>query len=448
MKSRIIGGVERLMVVAAFLFFAPIFSFSQDLGSSTGIFKSPATSKKTIPATKPKPAPVKKTIPKATSKSTTRPVAKRKTVKSRPAAKSIVAAESDPKVRVNELPQENVVITVGTNAVEEFEKAIDDGNNARDERNYARAESAYRRAQTINPNDSRAVYGLGNLFADQQRWEEAEDSYRSAIRTDPGSPGPYVALSFVLSQPIIGADLSSRYGESERTARRAIEIDPNNAFAWDQLGVALELQGLISEETQLAYKRAIGIEPGFALAYAHLGRLYRRLGRADESVESYRRAIQNSTDVPTMILVADVMQSQQRFLESEQLLRRALSEDPKNPTALNLMGRALTTRNSFEEAQAILTKSVQVSPDSVVAYTLLSSLHQRRGRLDEAERVLGDALKIVSNNERKRLAREYEALGDAFLKIRKTDVASRLYRQAMALDTSRTILTQKIAKSQ
>lgn len=435
-----------MILIAACVVFSPAFSFAQDLGSTTGIFKSPSSksttsSKKTPP--KPKTAPVvkksaPKPAPKAVSKSTPKkPVAK----------KPVTVAKTEPQTIVNPLPEKNVIITVGKTPEESFDDAIEEGNAARDDRDYPRAESAYRRANSINDRDSRSVYGLGNIYADQQRWEEAENFYRSAIRRDAANPGAYVALSFVLAQPIIGAELSDRYAESEQTARKAIDLDPTNAFAWDQLGVALELRGLIGNETEEAYRKAISIDPEFALAFAHLGRLHRRQGRIAESGEAYRRAIQNSVDVPTMILVADVMQSQQRYLESEQLLRRALAEDPKNPTALNLLGRALTTRSSFDEAQKVLTKSIEVSPASVVAYTLLSTLHQRRGRLDEAERVLGEALRIVSQSERKRLAREYESLGDAFLKLNRSGDAARLYRQAMALDATRKILTEKLSRS-
>lgn len=55
-----------------------------------------------------------------------------------------------------------------------FEAALEAGNTARDERRYADAEKSYRVCIAIKPKDSRAHYGLGNVFADQQRWEEAE----------------------------------------------------------------------------------------------------------------------------------------------------------------------------------------------------------------------------------------------------------------------------------
>lgn len=446
-------GSYKFFVVLACVIFSPLYVCSQDLGSSTGIFRSPnpsskekssnsakknSSSKKTS-VSKPKTVSTRKSTPKPTSTKVT----PKKTTPRETVVKNPVKMQNKP----NPLPQNDVVIVVGTNNDELVERAIEEGNAARDERDYVKADAAYRRAHSYNPLDSRGIYGLGNTYSDQQRWEEAETAYRRAIEIEPSTPGAYIALSYVLTQPIVGANLPERYSEAEQMARRAIKIDATNAFAYDQLGVALELRGIISGETQNAYQKAIQIEPEFALAYAHLGRLYRRLGKNTESVDAYSKAIRFSTDVPTMIMVADVMQSQQRYTESEQLLRRAISQDPRNPTALYMLGRALTTRNQFDEAEKVLKKSVEVSPNSLVAYTLLSSLYQRRGRYDEAEKVLTNALKIVSSSERKRLAREFESLGDAFMKIGKPRDANRLYQQAMALDGTRTILTDKIAET-
>ena len=429
----------------ALLVFIPVHTFGQDLGSSNGIFRAPNPSSKTTSTKKSSTSSIKPSKPK------TAPAVKKTAPKTVPKPRQTVS-KIKPKTTVfNPQPQNDVVITVGkTNETpdEQFEQALDEGNTARDERDYPKAETAYRRAQNLTNKDSRAIYGLGNIYADQQRWEEAEKAYRQAITLEPGEAGAYIALSFVLAQPIVGGNLSERYEEAEKTARKAIQIDARNAFAYDQLGVALELRGIISQETQTAYQKAIQIEPEFALAYAHLGRLLRRNGKSNEAAEAYSKAIQFSTDVPTMILVADVMQSQQKYLESEQLLRRALTIDARNPTALYMLGRALTTRNEFDEAEKILKKSVEVSPNSFVSYILLSSLYQRRAKFDDAEKTLNKALRVVSSNERKRLAQEFEAVGDAFMKSGKTKEAQRLYRQAVALDGSKTILTQKLAKIQ
>ena len=452
--------IYKYFLLLTFFAAAPTLASAQDLGSSNGLFN--ASNPKTKTAAK-KPA-AKKPAATAAKKSTNTAVSKKTVSRPKTAAaknKPQVAAKT-PKPDIKAPAKKNVVITVGqptavNNAVmttpkseysEEFEQAIDAGNKARDEREYTKAEAAYLRAQTIKTKDSRAVYGLGNLYSDQARWEEAERAYHTAIQLEPTSPDAFVALSFVLTQPINATNIADRYGEAEKAARQAIALDPTNAVAFDQLGVALELGGALGDETQKAYKKAIELEPNFALAYAHLGRLLRRKGSNNESAAAYRSAIQFSSDVPTMILVADVMQSQQKFLESEQLLREALRQDPKNPTALYLLGRALTTRGSYEEAEKVLKKSAEVSPNSFVAYSLLGSLFMRREKFDEAEKYLMKALKMVSPNEKKRLAQDFEAVGDGFSRVGKTKDAARVYSQAILLDKEKPALSDKLAKVQ
>ncbi|HQU84068.1 MAG TPA: tetratricopeptide repeat protein [Pyrinomonadaceae bacterium] len=473
------------ILLAFGLFFLTGSAFGQDLGSSNGLFRSPNPKTASKPsASKPSSsnsASAKKSSASSTSskkttvaKSTKPPVKEKSTNNSRTktgernstasvkrttpktVAKSTKTVNIQPsqnigKTTVKPYSEENIVITVGQPSAdfnEQFEKAIEEGNQARDDREYTKAEAAYLRAQSLKNTDSRAVYGLGNLFSDQQRWEEAENSYRTATQLEPNAPEPYIALSFVLTQPIVGTTLSERYAEAEKMARQAIQLDNQNALAYDQLGVALELRGIISDETVNAYKRAIQIDSEFALAYAHLGRLYRRKGQINDSSAAYRNAITLSNDVPTMILVADVMQSQQRYLESEQLLRRALRQDPKNPTALFLLGRALTTRGNFDEAEKVLNKSAEVSPNNFVSYMLLGSLYARQNKFDNAESALRRALRVVSMNEKKRLAQEFEVVGDGYLRSGKTTDAARVYRQAIELDREKSSLSSKLAKVQ
>lgn len=385
-----------------------------------------------------KPAVTKN--PKTNSKSVNITVAKNTTP-----AKNSTSIVSPP-------PQNTITISTSRptsgNYDELYEQAIDDGNTARDNRNYTKAEAAYRNAQSLKPKDSRAIYGLGNIYSDQQRWELAEKSYRDALRLEPNSAEANIALSFVLTQPISGVSLADRYTEAEKLARKAIELDANNSIAFDQLGVSLEAKGMIDSETLNAYKRATELDANFALAYAHLGRLYRRNGKNTDSENNYRQAVKLSTDVPTMILVAEVMQSQQKYAESEQLLRKAIREDEKNPSALFLLGRALLVKNSFDEAESILKTSLEISPQSFVPYWVLASVYQRKGNLIEAEKILNKAIQIASYGEKKQLSQEFSKLGDELLKLGRNKDSLRVLKQALALDNGNILLVNKIANVQ
>lgn len=473
--------LDKCFLTAALLLFASALGSAQDLGSSNGLFNAPNPKSKTVkPAVKKvaakKAAPekntsaaaVKKTAAKTkaaalaarraardrqkTATTTVRAknnqsaAAKRQTVIDKQNTDAPVAKIEPPVVPAASVEPSPAVVKPVFD--ERFETAIDEGNAARDERDYVKAEAAYLRAQSLGTRDARAVYGLGNLYSDQQRWEEAERAYRAAIQLAPDSPEAFIALSFVLTQPLNGTNLADRYAEAEDKARQAIKIDQTSAVAFDQLGAALELRGVIEGETETVYRKAIELEPNFALAYAHLGRLLRRKGLNNESAAAYRKAIEFAAGVPTMILVADVMQTQQRYVESEQLLRQALRQDPKNPTALNMLGRALTTRGSFDEAEKVLKKSADVSPNSFASHSLLAALFLRRQKFDDAEKYLLKALKNASTSEKKRLAQDFEAVGDGYLSRGENKDAARVFQQAIALDAQKTALTDKLAKAQ
>ena len=305
------SSVVRLLIFVIVFTLLSVCAFGQDLGSSNKLFggSKTSTAKKTAKKTpaKRKPAASKpKTVaqrhtptPKKAVTTTHKPGQTTTAVKPKTTdtGKSTTSKVDTPPTKASIPPG-----LTGAAADDLFEELIEKGNTARDDRNYSAAEASYRRATTIKPKDARAVYGLGNLYVDQERWEDGETAYRTALQLDPNNAVAHIALSYVLIQPLAVANLSDRYEEAEKLARRAIQLAPWNALAFDQMGVALELRGLIGAETETAYRRSIQLDPSFAPAYAHLGRLLRRRGLTSESATAYQDAIRRSTDVATMIL--------------------------------------------------------------------------------------------------------------------------------------------------
>ena len=461
-------------------------SFGQDLGSSNKLFggarPSPSGHKKAAPkkaAAKRKPAvskaktspPARRSPPAATAKAgpdKRTPAANKRTSKGTDAAAQVKLGGATPAKREEKViiktgpvpagsaanapgsdarPGKSPAAPVSAAAAELYEKLIEDGNFARDERNYAAAEAAYKRARPIRPRDFRAELGLGNLYGDQQRWDLAESAYREALKLEPNDPVIYIALSYVLSQPIAADDLGGRYEEAETLARRATQLDPRNPLAYDQLGVAMELRGLIGPETENAYRTAIKLDQDFAPPYAHLGRLLRRRGRVEESTQAYENAIRRAADVPTMVLVADVMQSEQRYADSEPLLRAAVSADPRNPTALLLLGQALTATGNFADAERFLRRSVDVSPNAFASLSVLGSLYTRQEKFEAAENALMQALGTASSNEKRRLAIQLEAVGDGYMRTGRTARAARVFKQAAALDSENEAIAAKLSRA-
>ena len=331
---------------------------------------------------------------------------------------------------------------------EHIEELLDKGNEARDARKFTDAETAYKEVLKLSPRDARAAYGLGNVYSDQQRWDDAEAAYRNSVAWAPKDADAHVALSVVLVQPSLSGDNAKRLADAETFARRSVQIDPKNAVGWDRLGVALQARGLLNSETEHSYRRAIELDPQFAVAYAHLARMLNRTNKPAEAAPLYEKAIELAKDPATLNLIADSLQGEQLWPQSEPVLKRALELDPNNLTSLLLMGRYLIVYRRFQEAEPFLKSATEVASRAFQPFNLLGRAYLGMDRFSDAEATYEHASTLAASAEKKQLAGlfGFEGVGDGYLKSNQKDKAVRAYQRALELDPNNNGAAQKLAK--
>jgi len=330
---------------------------------------------------------------------------------------------------------------------ERYGDALADGNDARDARKFTVAETAYHLAVNIKPRDARAPYGLGNVFSDQQRWDDAEKSYRQAMEFAATNPDILIALSFVLVQPRTGAVNAKRFADAEYYAQRATQLAPNSAIAFDRLGVAKTARGIFNAETENSFRRALELDPHFVVAQVHLARVLRQQNRFSEADTLYKSAIDQAKDAPTLVLIADAMQNEQRWNDSDSVLRRALQMDPRNPGALFLLGKLLAVNKKYAEAEPVLKSAVEVNPRSFPARNILGRVYLGLERYDDAFRTYEQAAGLASDADRKQLAGKFGfgGVGDGYAAKGQSHDAVRAYQRALQLDPNNSELQSKLA---
>jgi protein O-GlcNAc transferase len=336
-----------------------------------------------------------------------------------------------------------------SNVAERAEELLDKGNEARDARKLAEAEDAYKEILKIKPRDARAAYGLGNVYSDQQRWADAEAAYRNSITWAPTDADAYIALSVVLVQPRADDDNAKRFADAESFARKSVQIDPKNAVGWDRLGVALQARGLANSETEHSYRRAIELDPQFAVAYVHLARVLNRMNKHTEAAPLYGKAIELAKDPATLNLIADSLQGEQLWPQSEPVLKKALELDSNNPTSLLLMGRYLIAYKRYQEAEPYLKSATEVSSPAFQPFNLLGRAYLGMDRFSDAEATYERASALAGTGEKKQLAGVFgfEGVGDGYLKSNQKDKAARAYQRALELDPNNSGAAQKLAKA-
>lgn len=335
---------------------------------------------------------------------------------------------------------------VNAATADRIEELLDSGNNFRDSRKFAEAEQAYQGVLKLSARDARAAYGLGNVYSDQQRWAEAEAAYRNAVAWSPNDADANVALSVILTQPRQGGDNAKRFADAEGFARKAVQIDPKNAVAWDRLGVALQARGIVNSETEHSYRRAMELDPTFAVAYAHLARVLNKTGRPGEAVPLYDKATELAKDPPTLNLIAESLQAEQLWPASEPVLKRSLELDPKNPTALVLMGRLMIVYRRYAEAEPYLKAATEISSRAFQPFNLLARTYLALDRFSEAETTYERASTLAVLGEKKQLAGAYgfEGVGDGYMKANQKANAARAYQRALELDPGNKTIEGKL----
>ena len=339
---------------------------------------------------------------------------------------------------------------VRPSAVEDrIEDLLEKGNEARDARRFTDAEDAYKEILKLKARDARAAYGLGNVYSDQQRWDDAEAAYRNSVTWAPTDADAHVALSVVLVQPRAGGDNARRFADAEIFARKSVQLDPKNAVGWDRLGVALQTKGIFNSETEHSYRRAIELDPQFAVAYAHLARTLNKMGKPSEATPLYEKAFELAKDPATLNLIAQSLQDEQLWPQSEPVLKRALELDPRNPTSLLMMGRMFVVYRRYQEAEPYLKSAAEVSSRAFQPLNLLGRAYLGMDRFSDAEATYERASALAGAGEKKQLAGVFgfEGVGDGYLKARQKENAVRAYQRALELDPANSGAAQKLAKA-
>ena len=184
------------------------------------------------------------------------------------------------------------------------------------------------------------------------------------------------------------AQKAENYSQAEAVYRRIIQLEPNNAKAYNHLGTALYyIQGKL-EEAIAAYRQAIQIDPQYAAAYTNLGNALTNQEKLEEAIAAYRQAIQlDPKDADAYNNLGNALTNQGKLEEAIANYRQGLSlpdisrsEIPfsVHTYAHNGLGYALQKQGNLEQAIEEYQKSLQIDPNYPIA----------SNNLQEAERLL------------------------------------------------------------
>lgn len=196
---------------------------------------------------------------------------------------------------------------------------------------------------------------------------------------------------------------------------------------------ALHLMGVIAVQTkQFAQAvswiaRALEIDPANAAAHNNMGFAFRGLGRLDSALASFDQAITHAPRSPDAYFYSGLtLADLARYQDALDRYERVIALQPDHVEAYVNRGNALRELQRLEEAVSSYTSAIRIRPDYALAYSNRGSALREQGHLRAALESYEHALALKSD-----YATAYFNRGVVLSELRQLDRALDSYNAAI-----------------
>src|SRR5215469_12362001 len=165
------------------------------------------------------------------------------------------------------------------------------------ENNYVDGISAMNDLLALYPNDKRLNFLVGYWLYKQDQYDFAEKLTLKALQVDPDYATAYNQLGYLYSR-------RGEYDKAIEATGKYVKLLPNEPNPHDSYGEMLRLSGRFDEALQ-HYRRALEIDPTFYISQKELGETYAIMGDGEKARVEYARAVH---DAPSTGLKAEYLQ--------------------------------------------------------------------------------------------------------------------------------------------
>lgn len=160
----------------------------------------------------------------------------------------------------------------------------------------------YNRADKISPNNSQILFSLAYLYFSKNEVEKAKNYLNQSLQIDPNNANALQLKTF-MSQQDSNGDMnkaisymnSGNYTDSKKILDKLAEKDASNFQVYYYLGHVCYATQKYADAVQ-DFLKAIKLNSEYALSYYSLGLAYDKLKKFNDSLASYERFVQMSTD--------------------------------------------------------------------------------------------------------------------------------------------------------
>lgn len=264
------------------------------------------------------------------------------------------------------------------------------------------------------PLSSTPPTNLSLQYSNLGQYETALQLAQRAVELDPNNADAWdnggLALFYM-----------GKYAEAQRAFEKAISIYPDNALYWNNLAGALREQGQLADAEKVLLDEVLTRDPYLPVAYLNLGIVYLRADRPDlaaqalqtalrllppEQAASAQSMLEQTREPDRWLRLGELLLSQKQYQQAAQAFDQARIYGAGEADAAAGLGLALIGLKDYETAAQVLDQALQNAPQNPRLYYSAAILARDQGDVEQARALLAKAVELAPDWELPRQALE------------------------------------------
>ncbi|MGB8521465.1 MAG: tetratricopeptide repeat protein [Candidatus Acidiferrales bacterium] len=265
----------------------------------------------------------------------------------------------------------------------------------------AQSIDSYKRALALSPDSTVIMERLAEIYAKSQRIHEALVEAQEVLKIDPDDVNAHRLLARIYVRTLGDTGAGEAQKENLEKAveqfQAILKVQPDDTYSSLWLARLYRFENK-HDEAEKVLRATVNRDPSNSAALEQLSQLLVDEGRSQEAITLLTQAAGESASPDIYDLLGDAYAQSKDFAKSEDAYRKAVEEDPDDPTHVHGLAQALMSQEKFAEALDQYKRLSELEPSTWENYLRMSELYRRLGKYDEGESALLRAKQLSPGN--------------------------------------------------